>query len=423
MSKLKNQLKVILPRLSEEANKNRDPEVKFRLYALKSIVESKKDVKKACEAKGVSTDFFYEWGGRLLQRRKLSSLKSKSRRPKTSPNKTSKRIERKILQMRKAEPSHGPERISFYLPKLFKVQCPPSTVFNVLKRFGLVDKGERKKRSKKHLKRYRRPIPGYLQMDIKYVPYRINGEQYYEFNAVDHCSSWRLIRAYEDKSYFSLLKFLSELDKECPFPVIQIQTDNGKEFTDKYRVNSDGFPTRNHPLDRWCEQREIEHKLIPIGVKELNGKVENTHGFDDREFYSQHVFLNYSSLKRCVRGWNERWNSLRATKSLGWRTPDEVVSAAYVAQVAFLLRLQDRYDPLVKITRHGFLEIKATPPPRTRKKKRAQKKSMLNRYLHWLEEDEKMGFKSIIAVPVMSQSLSRGPSPFLLGVGYVPMPH
>ena len=69
MSKLKDQLKVILPKLSEEANHNRDPEVKFRLYALKSIVESKKDVKKACEAKGVSTDFFmngaegfYEFG-------------------------------------------------------------------------------------------------------------------------------------------------------------------------------------------------------------------------------------------------------------------------------------------------------------------------------------------------------------------------
>ena len=36
MSKLKDQLKVILPGLSEQANHNRNPEVKFRLYALKS---------------------------------------------------------------------------------------------------------------------------------------------------------------------------------------------------------------------------------------------------------------------------------------------------------------------------------------------------------------------------------------------------
>ena len=61
---------------------------------------------------------------------------------------------------------------------------------------GFVDKAERKTRSKKHLKRYTRPTPGYLQMDIKYVPYFVEGKTYYEFNAVDHHSSWRLIRAY-----------------------------------------------------------------------------------------------------------------------------------------------------------------------------------------------------------------------------------
>jgi hypothetical protein len=37
MSKLKDQLKEILPLLSEEANHNRDPDVKFRLYALKAV--------------------------------------------------------------------------------------------------------------------------------------------------------------------------------------------------------------------------------------------------------------------------------------------------------------------------------------------------------------------------------------------------
>jgi transposase len=134
MSKLKDQLKVILPTLSEEANRNQDREVKFRLYALKSIVNSTKDVKTACEAKGVSTDFFYEWGGRLLRVRKLSSLKSRSRKPKKSPKQTSKRVEKKIRSLRVAEPAHGPERISFFLQKLFKMKCAPSSVYNVLRR-------------------------------------------------------------------------------------------------------------------------------------------------------------------------------------------------------------------------------------------------------------------------------------------------
>ena len=171
MSKLKAQLKVILPTLSREANRNQDREVKFRLYALKAIVSSEKDVKKACEAKGVSTDFFYEWGGRLLRVRKLSSLKSRSRKPKKSPNQTPKRVEKRIRNLRVAEPAHGPERISFYLKKIFNMRCAPSSVYNVLRRLGFVDKQERKTRSKKHMKRYTRPVPGYVQMDVKYVPY------------------------------------------------------------------------------------------------------------------------------------------------------------------------------------------------------------------------------------------------------------
>ena len=408
MSKLKDQLKVILPKLSEEANHNRDPEVKFRLYALKSIVESKKDVKKACEAKGVSTDFFYEWGGRLLRVRKLSSLKSRPRKPKKSPGQTVKRTERRIRRLRVAEPSHGPERISYYLKTLYKIVCAPSTVYNVLRRMGFVDKAERKTRSKKHLKRYTRPTPGYLQMDIKYVPYLVEGKTYYEFNAVDHHSSWRLIRAYRDKSFESLVAFLAELERECPFVIIQIQTDNGVEFTDKYRVNSDGKPTGWHPLDLWCLKHGIEHRLIPIGAKELNGKVENTHGFDDREFYAQAKgFATYASLERNVRGWNQRWNERRPTAKLGWRTPAEVIENAYVGYIVFWLAWSDRHQTLARLNAEGLFEMptpSAAPPPR--KSKKPKRRSTVDRYLAWMDGEEKKSLKSVIAVPAMSQILS-----------------
>jgi transposase InsO family protein len=403
MSKLKDQLKKILPTLSGEANQNRDPEVKFRLYALKAIVESKKDVKKACEARGVSTDFFYEWGGRLVRQRKLSSLKSHSRKPKQSPAQTPRRVEKRIRKLRMAEPSHGPERISFDLKRLFNIECPPSTVYNVLRRLGFVDKEERKKLSKKHLKRYTRPIPGYLQMDIKYVPYLIAGKQYYQFNAVDHHSSWRLIRAYPDKSHESLVAFLAELERECPFVIIQVQTDNGTEFTDKYRINGDGKPTGLHPLDLWCARHSIEHKLIPIGAKELNGKVENTHGFDDREFYAQAKgFSTYWSLERNVRGWNQRWNDLRATRKLCWRTPNQVIEAAYVAYLVFWLKWCERHQPLARLNSDGVFEL-PTPAPAKLKPRRPKRISFVDRYLAWMEGEEKKSLKSIITVPVMSQ--------------------
>ena len=171
--------------------------------------------------------------------------------------------------------------------------CSPSAVYAVLWRLGLITEEYKKKLTKTHLKRYRQVLPGWLQMDVKYVPYLVDGEQYYEFNAVDHCSAWRVMRIYETKGYESLNKFLKEIEITCPFPIWEIQTDNGKEFTDKYRVGSDGYPTGNHPLDLWCKAREIRHKLIPIGQKELNGKVENTHKQDDREFYAKYKFKDY----------------------------------------------------------------------------------------------------------------------------------
>jgi transposase InsO family protein len=416
MSKLKAQLKVILPSLAEEANRNQDSEVKFRLYALKSIVDSKKNIKHACQAKGVSTDFFYEWGNRLFRGKKLSSLKSKSRRPKRSPNQTSRRIEKRIRALRKAEPSHGSERISFYLKDLFNLSCPPSSVFNVLKRLGFVSKSERKTRSKKHLKRYRRPVPGYLQIDVKYVPYHIEGKQFYEFNAVDHHSSWRLIRAYRDKSYESLDAFLVELERECPFAVIQIQTDNGSEFTDKYRINSDGFPSGQHHLDVWCAKHGIEHKLIPVGVKELNGKVENTHGFDDREFYSQGApILTYRALEINMCGWNDRWNNSRHTKTLGWQTPTQVIEAAHVRYLMFLQIWAEKSGSLAKLNEDGVFNLKTEilPMPKPKKIKKPQRKSYLDRYLTWMEGEEKKALKSIIAVPAMSQILARPPGFFV----------
>ena len=71
----------------------------------------------------------------------------------------------------------------------------------------------------------------YLQMDFKYVPYLIGGKQYYQLSAVDHCTTWRMIRVYDHLGIDSALEFLNELDYRCPFPIVQIQTDNDVAFT------------------------------------------------------------------------------------------------------------------------------------------------------------------------------------------------
>ena len=397
MSVLKAQLRLILPGLSKEANANQDKDVKRHLYLIKAVCASEKSVVLVCEKRGVSTDQFYLWGERLLRAKNLLCLRSKSRKPKRSPKQTKKRIERKISALRKAEPSHGPERISFDLKRLFKIVCQPSTVYNVLKRLKLISSSHHKKLNKRHHRRYRRPLPGYVQMDVKYVPYRINGEQFYEFNAVDHCTTWRLIRLYRNLNRYNMLTFLQVFKSQCPFPIFEIQTDNGIEFTDKYR-NGLVEPSGKHPFDQWCKQNEIIHRLIPIGQKELNGKVENTHKQDDREFYAQGEAKTFESLAKQMKSYNQRWNGLRATKALGWKTPDQCLELAYVRAASYMGIMCERHSRAPQ------------PQPLPRKTTRAKPMSQRDRYLQWLEWDEKKSQNALLPLPVISQIFPQ-PSP------------
>ena len=392
MSALKIQLREVLQSLSSEANKIRDPEIKQRYYFLKRVSESQKSVKQTCETLGKSRDYFYDLIERFLKIKTMDCLKSRSRKPINSPKKTARRVERRVRKLRLEDPSHGPERISFYLKRKFNMICPPSTVAAILVRLGMVSRERQKKLTKKHLKRYRRPLPGYLQMDVKYVPYKINGKQYYQFNVVDHCTTWRLTRVFERIDHMSTKLFLAELDYECPFPIFEIQTDNGGEFTDKYR-NGNVEPTGNHPMDIWAMVRDIKHRLIPLGQKELNGKVENTHKQDDREFYAKYKFESLQDLQKGINHHCWHWNNLRHTKALGWKTPMEALEAAIVRTLAWMHLLREQ-APV------------ARPVESPKKIEKPRKLTQVDRYLQYLDWEERKGYRAILPLSVMSQNFS-----------------
>ena len=104
MSALKYQLRDLISSLGAEANRIKNPEIKKHFYLIKAVVESKKDVKKTCEGRGVSTDQFYMWAKRLLESRNLMSLKSVSKSAKTFWNITPARVMKRIIKARKKEP-------------------------------------------------------------------------------------------------------------------------------------------------------------------------------------------------------------------------------------------------------------------------------------------------------------------------------
>jgi hypothetical protein len=395
MSFMKYQLRKILSSISLEAQKNKDAEVKKRLYKLKRICNSPKKLAKICRSEGVSREWFYKWAKRLKKKKNLAALESLSRRPAKSPNKTRPRIEKKICKIRRVQPFLGAERIQDDLKRLYKESCAVSTINNILRRNNFIGKVIAKRLTKKHLGKIKHELPGHMQMDFKYVPYKVGDKQYYQLSCIDHLTSWRYIKIYPEKSTDYTLHFLSEMLLKVPFPVIDIQTDNDAAFTDKY-TSKRGLPTGEHALDQWCKKNDIIHKLIPLGEKELNGKVENSHKQDDREFFSQVRAINECSLVLASQSYNERWNRQRRTKRLGFKTPEEVVLNAYSAVIAWFMWIKEVYhpnkEPIVKLSSQGnaYMEIKTRKS--TKKKNKTTKKSYFSRYmdyLNWEEEKDK----------------------------------
>ncbi len=405
--KLKDELRLMIPRLSGEANKLRDKEARSRWMIIRRIVLSPKSIVKVCAQEGVSVDWFEKWGKRLLKFRRLIGLYTKSKKPHRSPNKTKPYIEKKVLKIRRAEPYLGPERISDLLNKIYSLNVPASTVFSILKRAQIVSKKTASKLTKKHTKRYRRMLPGYLQMDFKYVPFLIENKQYYQLSCVDHHSGWRLIRCYRRKNLRSVLQFLSELKSLCPFPIIEIQTDNDTSFTDKF--SSQVGVTGEHGLDVWCQQHGIIHRLIPVGVKELNGKVENTHKQDDREFFAVNNFTTYKSIEKITVSYNERWNNIRATKTLGWKTPNQVIEDAYVKVLALMMYIKnDKNTAIYNLNTDGDLVL---PIPKNKKvikiKNKTRKITAVDKYLQYLEWLDKNKLNCLTFIqPTITQSFS-----------------
>jgi transposase InsO family protein len=181
--------------------------------------------------------------------------------------------------------------------------------------------GTRRARLKLHRRRYELPIPGQrLQMNVKYVPYPVAGEKAYSYVIVDECTRWRYAQTFHSLDEGTTIRFLDQVIAVCPFPIHCIQTDNGQELT--YRLN----PVARHLEYRvtgWCTHRGIQHRLIPPGVKELNGKVERSHRLDEQWFYWRAPSHDLDAFNPSQREWLRYYNAERLHGGIGYITPIE----------------------------------------------------------------------------------------------------
>lgn len=186
-------------------------------------------------------------------------------------------------------------------------------------------KPSKKKKKERKLKPYQRAdYPGQkIQIDVKYVPsYCVtDGRKYYQYTAVDECSRWTYREMYDEHSTYSSKDFLMKLMEHAPFPIREVQTDNGTEFTNRLLVMKSKHLTM---FEKALEELEIIYHRIQIATPRHNGKVERQHRTDEARFYKHMRMYSLEDGRKQLRVYQKKSNNYIKT-CLGMKSPNTIV--------------------------------------------------------------------------------------------------
>jgi len=251
-------------------------------------------------------------------------LENKSSRPKTHPNETPIRIKERVIELRK-ETGLGAKKLKWKLEKE-GIELHFQTVHKIIKKEGLTRKYRTKKIKYNYVKSTLEP-GALVEIDIKYVPDKLDNKRFYQFTAIDCATRWRYLELYEEKSNYGSMQFLKHLINKAPFVIQAVKTDNDSCFTNRYTgylKSADPLNPRLHAFDELCKKLGIEHYLIDTGKPQQNGKVERSHRTDQEMFYDRVDFNSKEELELKMRLWNMYYNDLEHC-ALNGKTPNEVL--------------------------------------------------------------------------------------------------
>ena len=162
--------------------------------------------------------------------------------------------------------------------------------------------------------------PGFLHMDIKYLPQMPNeAARRYLFVAIDRATRWVLMHIYADQSDAGSVDFLNRLQSTAPMKITKLLTDNGIQFTDRF-TNKKREPSGKHKFDVRCKALGIEHRLCPPRHPQTNGMVERLTGRIS-EVVSQTRFVSAAELEATLDSYLKTYNHQIPQRALNHLSP------------------------------------------------------------------------------------------------------
>ena len=251
------------------------------------------------------------------------SLMDRSRRPKSIPRgQTEEEI---ALVRRLARKHHWRDHILAYQDAREKGYTRSFGCFTKTVRRLLGQQPRKAKKKRKNKPYQRAEYPGQkVQVDVKYVPREsvTDGQQYYQYTAVDECTRWTYRYMYNEHSTYSSIQFLHRLVKAAPFQIKRIQTDNGTEWTKQLLTNDvNDLTLFEHGLKAYG----IEYQRIRVATPRHNGKVERQHRIDQDRFYDHLRMYSLADGQRQMAAYQKKSNNY-IKGCLGMRSPNQMIA-------------------------------------------------------------------------------------------------
>lgn len=290
-------------------------EAQFRLKVMDAYQKMEpKNVRYLCSLFGISKSCFYKWKARYNPRN-ISTLKTRSRRPKTL-----KTIDWDVVVEICEWKRNNPKKSHYYLYQLWlreirqgkreNILCSPKTIYNWWKKRDLIINRHRRIRRKSKIFNSA-SVPGELvQIDTKFL----EGRKRFQYTAIDVVSKFRVLRIYSKLNQENSIDFLKLVISKFSFhniKILLIQTDNGLEFQTSFKDK--------------VRQLNINHQHTWIHTPDQNGVVERSHRTDEEEFYQETDtrHLTTSELNNKLGIWEDYYNNDRLHFAIQFDTPKE----------------------------------------------------------------------------------------------------
>lgn len=301
---------------------------------------------KLCREYGITRKTGYKWIERFEEEKCLSD---KSRKPHSSPGKTSIEIERAILSLRYENPGWGAKKIHRVLENNGVEGLPcVKTVNNILYRNNCISAEESEKRE--HYIRFEKDSCNKMwQTDFKGEFLMSNRKYCFPLDILDDHSRFLIkITPFESTANVVIACF-EQAFKEYGRPD-SVLSDNGAQFA--------GFRRGITQFEKWL----MNFDVLPIHERvkhpQTQGKIERFHRTLKDELLRYRQFSDIEDADRSLQQWRNKYNNIRPHEALGLRCPAEIYEPYRRTYDGIILPYEYSGDyRVIKVNSWGYLRF------------------------------------------------------------------